>query len=123
MLVSGLAAVVSLVFAGLTLIAPDDLLTAALGTPWDGLRPIVLVLLAYAFLLATAQTALVAGKASGRAWLGPRVRTVQFVTEVALVALLGVWLGVIGVALGMAVAWLTAAALAWGGLLGQRARA
>ncbi|MBB5806960.1 hypothetical protein F4560_006728 [Saccharothrix ecbatanensis] len=123
MLVSGLAAVVSLVFAGLTLIAPDDLITAALGTPWDGLRPIVLVLLAYAFLLATAQTALVAGKASGRAWLGPRVRTVQFVTEVALVALLGVWLGVIGVALGMAVAWLTAAALAWGGLLGQRARA
>jgi hypothetical protein len=123
MLVSGLAAVVSLVFAGLALIAPDDLLTAALGTPWDGLRPIVLVLLAYAFLLATAQTALVAGKASGRAWLGPRVRTVQFVTEVALVALLGVWLGVIGVALGMAVAWLTAAALAWGGLLGQRARA
>lgn len=123
MLVSGLAAVVSLVFAGLALIAPADLLTAALGTPWDGLRPIVLVLLAYAFLLATAQTALVAGKASGRAWLGPRVRTVQFVTEVALVALLGVWLGVIGVALGMAVAWLTAAALAWGGLLGQRARA
>ncbi|WP_033436166.1 hypothetical protein [Saccharothrix sp. NRRL B-16314] len=123
MLVSGLAAVVSLVFAGLALIAPADLLTAALGTPWEGLRPIVLVLLAYAFLLATAQTALVAGKASGRAWLGPRVRTVQFVTEVALVALLGVWLGVIGVALGMAVAWLTAAALAWGGLLGQRARA
>lgn len=123
MLVSGLAAVVSLVFAGLALVAPADLLTAALGTPWEGLRPIVLVLLAYAFLLATAQTALVAGKASGRAWLGPRVRTVQFVTEVALVALLGVWLGVIGVALGMAVAWLTAAALAWGGLLGQRARA
>ncbi|MEU4739885.1 hypothetical protein AB0G02_05385 [Actinosynnema sp. NPDC023658] len=120
MLVSGLAAVVSLVFAGLTLLAPADLLTAALGTPWEGLRPVVLVLLAYAFLLATAQTALVAGKASGRAWLGPRVRTVQFITEIALVATLGLLLGVIGVALGMAVAWLTAAALAWGGLLGHR---
>ncbi|MFJ6670343.1 hypothetical protein ACIQMJ_04460 [Actinosynnema sp. NPDC091369] len=123
MLVSGLAAVVSLVFAGLALIAPADLLTAALGTPWEGLRPVVLLLLAYAFLLATAQTALVAAKASGRAWLGPRVRTVQFVTEIALVAGLGLLLGVMGVALGMALAWLTAAALAWGGLLGQRERA
>jgi hypothetical protein len=123
MLVSGLAAAVSLVFAGLALIAPADLLTAALGTPWEGLRPVVLLLLVYAFLLATAQTALVAGKASGRAWLGPRVRTVQFVTEVALVAGLGLLLGVMGVALGMALAWLTAAALAWGGLLGHRERA
>ncbi|GAB2999232.1 MATE family efflux transporter [Saccharothrix stipae] len=122
-LVSGLAAVVSLVFAGLTLVAPADLLTAALGTPWEGLRPVVLVLLAYAFLLATAQTALVAGKASGRAWLGPRVRTVQFATEIALVAGLGLLFGVMGVAFGMALAWLTAAALAWGGLLGQRGRA
>jgi hypothetical protein len=122
-LVSGLAAVVSLVFAGLTLVAPADLLTAALGTPWEGLRPVVLVLLAYAFLLATAQTALVAGKASGRAWLGPRVRTVQFVTEIALVAGLGLLFGVMGVAFGMVLAWLTAAALAWGGLLGHRDRA
>lgn len=122
-LVTGLAAVVSLVFAGLALVAPADLLTAALGTPWDGLRPVVLVLLVYAFLLAGAQAALVAAKASGRAWLGPRVRTAQFVTEVALVAGLGLWLGVTGVALGMALAWLVAAALAWGGLLGHRTRA
>ncbi len=92
-------------------------MTTALGTPWDGLRPVVLLLLTYAFLLATAQTAMVAAKASGRAWLGPRVRTVQFVTELALVASLGLWLGVIGVALGMTIAWLIAALLAWGGVL------
>ncbi|MGM1061128.1 hypothetical protein [Saccharothrix sp. Mg75] len=123
MLVSAGAAAVSAVFALLALVAPADLMTAALGTPWDGLRPVVLLLLAYAFLLATGQTALVAAKASGRAWLGPRVRTVQFVSEVALVAVLGLWLGVVGVALGMTTAWLVAAVLAWAGVLRHRDRA
>lgn len=117
MLVSAAAAVVSGMAALLTLVLPSGLMSTALGTPWDGLRPVVLLLLVYAFLLATAQTAMVAAKASGRAWLGPRVRTVQFVTELTLVASLGWWLGVIGVALGMTVAWLVAAGLAWGGVL------
>ncbi|SDH43653.1 hypothetical protein SAMN05216553_12226 [Lentzea fradiae] len=117
MLVSGAAAAVSALAALLTLLAPAGFMTTALGTPWEGLRPVVLLLLVYAFLLATAQTAMVAAKASGRAWLGPRVRTVQFVTELVLVASLGLWLGVAGVALGMTIAWLVAAALAWGGVL------
>jgi O-antigen/teichoic acid export membrane protein len=119
-MVSGLAAVATAVCALLALIAPNDLLTAVLGSPWSEIRPLMLILLTYAFLLAAGQAAMAAAKATGRAWLGPQVRTVQFISELALVSSLTAWIGVTGAAIGMAVAWLFAAALAWRGLLRNR---
>ncbi|HEX7302906.1 hypothetical protein [Lentzea sp.] len=119
-MIAGLAAVVCGVTAVLLLLLPADLLTAALGTPWELLQPVVMALLAYAFLLTSAQAAMMAAKATGRAWLGPRVRTVEFCLEVGLGAALGVAFGVVGIAVGMATAWLVANAFAWLGLLRGR---
>ena len=119
-MIAGLAGAVCAVTAVLLLVLPDSLLTLALGTPWDQLQTVVLILLGYAFLQTSAQAAMVAAKATGRAWLGPRVRTVEFVFEVGLGAALGVAFGVVGIAVGMTVAWLIANAFAWLGLLRGR---
>lgn len=114
---SGVAAVITLPCAAAVLLAPAGLMTAVMGESWDRLRPLILILLGYALLLTTGQLALVAAKAAGRAWVGPRVRTAQLVAELGLVALLGTTHGVAGVAVGMTLAWLFAAVLAWHGLL------
>jgi Na+-driven multidrug efflux pump len=112
-----LAAAISAVCAVAVLLVPAGLMTSVLHTDWAKVLPLVLILLVYAFLLASGQTAMVAAKATGRAWLGPRVRTVQLACELTLVATFGLWLGIVGVAVGMVTAWLVAAALAWHGLL------
>lgn len=119
-LVTGLSAAVCVLCAVLTLLAPAELLSAVLGNPWSRLQPLVLILFLYAFLQTAGQLALIAVKSSGRAWLGPAVRTVQFGTELALVAALGLAFGVIGVAIGMIVSWFAAVLLAWTGLLTHR---
>jgi hypothetical protein len=112
-----LAAAISAVCAVAVLLAPAGLMTSVLQTDWAKVLPLVLILLVYAFLLASGQTAMVAAKATGKAWLGPRVRTAQLACELVLVATFGLWFGVTGVATGMATAWLIAAGLAWQGLL------
>lgn len=117
LLASGFAALITVPCAAAVLLAPPELMTAAMREPWEQLRPLILILLGYALLLTTGQLALVSAKAAGRAWVGPRVRTAQLIAELALVALLGGFHGVRGVAVGMTLAWLFAAALAWHGLL------
>jgi hypothetical protein len=112
-----LAGVISTLCALAVLVAPAGLMTTVLQTDWSKVLPLVLILLVYAFFLASGQTAMVAAKATGRAWLGPRVRTVELACELILVATFGLWLGVTGVAVGMATAWLIAAGLSWYGLL------
>jgi hypothetical protein len=115
-IVSLLAAGVCAVAALVVLVLPADSMGAVLHANWKALEPVVLVLLVYAFLLASGQTAMVAAKASGRAWVGPRVRTIQLCCELALIALLGTRFGVIGAASGMALAWAVGAGIAWIGL-------
>lgn len=122
-------AVVSLLAAGVSalgmlvvVVLPADLMSTLLKADWGRLEPVVLILLVYALLLASGQTAMVAVKASGRAWFGPRVRTIQLVCELALIALLGVRYGVVGAAIGMTLAWVIGAAIAWFGLI-RNARA
>jgi Na+-driven multidrug efflux pump len=116
-------AIVSLLAAGvcavgmlIVVVLPSDLMSTLLKADWPTLEPVVLVLLVYALLLASGQTAMVAAKASGRAWVGPRVRTIQLVCELSLIALLGTRFGVIGAASGMALAWAIGASIAWIGL-------
>lgn len=116
-------AIVSLLAAGVcvagmlvVVVLPADFMSGLLKADWSTLEPVVLVLLVYALLLASGQTAMVAAKASGRAWVGPRVRTIQLACELALIALLGTQFGVIGAATGMALAWAIGAAIAWIGL-------
>jgi O-antigen/teichoic acid export membrane protein len=116
-------AIVSLLAAGvcavgmlIVVVLPADLMSSLLKADWATLEPVVLILLVYALLLASGQTAMVAAKASGRAWVGPRVRTIQLVCELSLIALLGTRFGVIGAASGMALAWAIGAAIAWIGL-------
>ncbi|MEV6241664.1 hypothetical protein [Lentzea sp. NPDC051838] len=115
-IVSLLAAGVSGIGMLIVLVLPTELMSTFLKTDWTKLEPVVLILLVYALLLASGQTAMVAAKASGRAWVGPRVRTIQLLCELALIALLGTQFGVIGAACGMALAWAIGAAIAWIGL-------
>ncbi|SDJ20873.1 hypothetical protein SAMN05192558_109361 [Actinokineospora alba] len=115
-LVTALAAIVCAVSALIVLVLPADLMGTLLKADWSTLEPVVLFLLVYAFLLASGQTAMVAAKASGRAWVGPRVRTIQLICELALIALLGTQFGVVGAACGMALAWGVGAGIAWVGL-------
>jgi hypothetical protein len=112
-LVVGLAAVACAVFALVVLVAPDGLMSRLLATDWPAVRRVILILLVYVFLLATGQAAIVAAKATGRAWVGPRVRTVELICELGLVAVLGGLWGAAGAAGGMAMAWAVGAAYAW----------
>jgi hypothetical protein len=116
-------AIVSLLAAGvcaagmlIVAVLPAGLMSTLLKADWSTLEPVVLILLVYAFLLASGQTAMVAAKASGRPWVGPRVRTIQLICELALIALLGTRFGVAGAATGMALAWAIGATIAWIGL-------
>ncbi|RJQ77403.1 hypothetical protein D5S17_15785 [Pseudonocardiaceae bacterium YIM PH 21723] len=115
---SGLAAVLTGFCAAVLLVLPSGMMTSVLGTDWSEFRLVSLLLLGYVLFLACGQLALQAAKATGWAWLGPRVRTVEMIVEISLVGLLGWKYGPIGSACGMATAWFLGAALAWLGLLG-----
>lgn len=123
LLVSALAGAACGVAALLVWVAPPSLMGALLHTDWSAVRPVVLILLVYVFGLATGQAAITAAKATGRAWVGARVRTVELCCELAFVALLGSRYGAAGAAAGMAAAWAVGAAVAWTGLARHARRA
>jgi O-antigen/teichoic acid export membrane protein len=114
---TGLAAGLAAIGALLTVVLPDGLMTVALGESWSVLRPAVLILIGYAVLQTATHLAVVGCKASGRPWVGPRVRTVQLVVELGLVTLLGHRYDLLGVCAGMTIAWAVAGAIAWSSLI------
>ena len=123
LIVSALAAAACGLAALVVWVVPAPVMRGLLHTDWSAVRPVVLILLVYVFGLATGQAAITAAKATGRAWVGARVRTVELCCELALVALLGSRYGAAGAAAGMAAAWGVGAAVAWTGLARHARRA
>jgi O-antigen/teichoic acid export membrane protein len=123
LLVSALAAGACALTALVVWAVPSSIMRGLLHTDWSAVRPVVLILLVYVFGLATGQAAITAAKATGRAWVGARVRTVELCCELAFVALLGSRYGAAGAAAGMAAAWAVGATVAWTGLARHARRA